>query len=141
MDFWQPNTDAVCACTRCRRLRAQTHAAVRSWHVEEGEELMPDETIFGEIETDKAVDFVCSDDGFVAKILVPEDELTLLGAPILVICEEEEDIAAFAVRTAPHAPRSQSPHPTTPHITLGCLLLVTELRAGGGRTRSCCLHA
>lgn len=51
-----------------------TAGTIASWCVEEGDEVGPGD-VFCEIETDNAtVDFDCMDDGFVAKILVPEGQ-------------------------------------------------------------------
>ena len=50
-----------------------------------------------QIETDKAtVDFECVDDGFVAKILVPEGTSGVkVGTNIAILVEDETDIGAF----------------------------------------------
>lgn len=67
------------------------------WHVKEGDEITAG-TVLCEVETDKAtVDFVSQDDGFVAKILVPEGAKDIpVNAPLAVVVEEQEDVAAFA---------------------------------------------
>ena len=51
-----------------------------------------------EIETDKAVvDFEMQEEGFVAKIMFNEGAKDVpLGAPVAIIVENQEDVAAFA---------------------------------------------
>lgn len=57
------------------------------------------------VETDKAtVAFESTDDGYVAAILVEEGAQDVpVGTPVLVMVEEEEDVAAFANFTAADA--------------------------------------
>jgi len=75
------------------------------WYVEEGSGFSAGESI-AKIETDKAsIDFEAQDDGFIAKILMnsgPED--IVVGVPIMVTVEEEEDVAAFADFVLEEAP-------------------------------------
>jgi len=66
------------------------------------------------IETDKAqVDFEATDPGFVAKLLVPDGANDVpVGSPILVIVEDESDVAAFAnfeLEAAPAAAEAPAP--------------------------------
>ena len=51
-----------------------------------------------EIETDKAtVDFEMVDDGVLAKILLPEGSQDVpVGTPMVVLCDDAADVAAFA---------------------------------------------
>ncbi|TMW56355.1 hypothetical protein Poli38472_006365 [Pythium oligandrum] len=67
-----------------------------SWRLKEGDKISAGDIIC-QIETDKAVvDFEAQDDMFLAKILVPEGtENISVGQPIMVTCEEEDDVAAF----------------------------------------------
>lgn len=68
-----------------------------AWNVKEGEAFQAGDSL-AKIDTDKAsIDFEAQDDGFVAKLLIPENtEDVAVGDPIMVTVEEEEDIAAFA---------------------------------------------
>merc|ERR1712166_1568438 len=67
------------------------------WLVKEGEFFAPGD-VLARIETDKAtVDLEAQDEGVVAKILVPAGtDGVAVGSTIMVICEDEADIAAFA---------------------------------------------
>ena len=70
-----------------------------------GDELTVGDRI-AEIETDKAtVDFEMTDDGVLAKILLPEGSADIpVGTPMLVMVEDKADVAAFADFTADAAP-------------------------------------
>ncbi|KAL3907324.1 MAG: hypothetical protein SGARI_003591 [Bacillariaceae sp.] len=68
------------------------------WSLAEGAEFSAGEAV-AKIETDKAsIDFEAQDDGFIAKILVDAGggEDIVVGTPIMVTVEEQDDIAAFA---------------------------------------------
>jgi len=66
-----------------------------SWKVAEGESFAAGDSI-AEIETDKAtIDFEAQDDGIIAKQLIDPGTEVAVGVPIMVIVEEEEDVAAF----------------------------------------------
>lgn len=67
------------------------------WNVKEGESFIAGDSL-AKIDTDKAsIDFEAQDDGFVAKLLISENtEDVVVGTPIMVTVEEEEDVAAFA---------------------------------------------
>nr|CCA24560.1 dihydrolipoyllysineresidue acetyltransferase component of pyruvate dehydrogenase complex putative [Albugo laibachii Nc14] len=73
------------------------HGNLAKWRLKEGDRINSGDVIC-EVETDKAVvDFEAQDDMFLAKILVPEGtEQISVGQPIMVTCEEEEDVAKFA---------------------------------------------
>ena len=53
--------------------------------------------VLAEIETDKAsIDFVTEDEGFVARLLVPDGSQDVkVGAPIIVVVDDEADVPAF----------------------------------------------
>jgi len=70
---------------------------IAEWSVVEGQEISAGDAL-AQIETDKAtVDFEATDDGYVAKILVPAGSQDVpVGTPLLVIVTEQSDIAAFA---------------------------------------------
>ena len=76
---------------------------IGEWLVKEGGAFSAGDAIC-EVETDKAtVTFDAQDDGFLAKILVGGEEV-VVGSPIFVTVEEEEDVAAFASYTAVATP-------------------------------------
>lgn len=68
-----------------------------SWGVAIGDEIEAGDSL-GEVETDKAtMSFDSTEDGFVAKLLIDEGAIDIpVGQPVLVMVEEEGDIAAFA---------------------------------------------
>eukprot|EP00041_Stephanoeca_diplocostata_P017293 m.345116 g.345116 ORF g.345116 m.345116 type:complete len:503 (-) comp20655_c0_seq1:1349-2857(-) len=93
-----------------------------SWSVGPGDEIAAGDAM-GEIETDKAtMSFDSTEDGFVAKLLVEAGTSDIpLGTPMMVVCENEDDIAAFtdfvpAATSAAAAPSASAdaPTPTTP---------------------------
>lgn len=88
-----------------------------SWNVTVGEEVSAGDSI-ADIETDKAtMSFDASDDGYIAKFLVEEGAELAVGSPILVLAEEEEDVAAFAnfEASASEAPAAAAaPEPAAP---------------------------
>lgn len=63
---------------------------IAKWNKKEGDEIAAGDSI-AEIETDKAtMDWEAQDDGFVAKVLVPEGAKDVsVGQPVIVIVEEE----------------------------------------------------
>ncbi|GMH89060.1 hypothetical protein TL16_g11342 [Triparma laevis f. inornata] len=67
-----------------------------SWRMKEGDEFVAGD-VLAEIETDKAsIDFVTEDDGFIGKLLVPDGAQEVpVGAPILVVVDSADDVAAF----------------------------------------------
>lgn len=87
--------------------------SISNWNLEEGDEFGAGD-ILCSVETDKAtVDFEAQDEGVLAKILVPAggDDIAL-GTPILITCEEKDDVAAFAdykVDAAAAAPSQPEP--------------------------------
>lgn len=70
--------------------------SIASWNLSEGDSFGPGD-IFCSVETDKAtVDFEAQDEGVVAKILVPAGSGEInVGAPIMVITEDADNVAAF----------------------------------------------
>lgn len=73
-----------------------TQGNLASWSKKEGDQLSVGEVI-AEVETDKAqMDFEFQDDGYLAKILVPEGTKDIpVNKPIAVYVEDEADVAAF----------------------------------------------
>lgn len=71
---------------------------IAKWEIAEGDEFSAG-SVIASIETDKAtMDFEAQDDGILAKILKDGADATDLpvGAPIAIVVEEPEDVAAFA---------------------------------------------
>ena len=79
-----------------------TQGNIAAWHVKEGDEIAAG-TVLADIETDKAtLAFENQDDGFVAKLLLPAGARDVaVGAPVAVVVEEAEHVAAFADYAAP----------------------------------------
>lgn len=73
-----------------------TQGNLAAWSKKEGDELQPGEVI-AEIETDKAqMDFEFQEEGYLAKILVPEGTKDVkVNEPIAVYVEDQADVAAF----------------------------------------------
>ncbi|XP_027703139.1 dihydrolipoyllysine-residue acetyltransferase component of pyruvate dehydrogenase complex, mitochondrial [Vombatus ursinus] len=74
-----------------------TMGTVQRWEKKVGEKLNEGD-LLAEIETDKAtIGFEVQEEGYLAKILVPEGTRDVpLGTPLCIIVEKEADIAAFA---------------------------------------------
>uniref|UniRef100_A0A8C6RHJ4 Acetyltransferase component of pyruvate dehydrogenase complex n=1 Tax=Nannospalax galili TaxID=1026970 RepID=A0A8C6RHJ4_NANGA len=74
-----------------------TMGTVQRWEKKVGEKLSEGD-LLAEIETDKAtIGFEVQEEGFLAKILVPEGTRDVpLGTPLCIIVEKQADIAAFA---------------------------------------------
>merc|ERR1719473_2611295 len=88
---------------------------IASWKVDEGSSFSAG-TVLCEVETDKAtVDFEVTDDGVLAKILAPAGGGEVkVGDPIMVVCEDLADVAAFAdfkVEAAAAAAPAPTPAP------------------------------
>ena len=107
-----------------------TQGGISSWNVKEGDAIQPGD-VLAQISTDKStLDFTTQEEGFVAKILMPEgSENVNIGEPIAIVVENKEDIAAFANATkdsiesdgagdapaaAPAASEPSAPVTTTP---------------------------
>nr|BAC27715.1 unnamed protein product [Mus musculus] len=103
-----------------------TMGTVQRWEKKVGEKLSEGD-LLAEIETDKAtIGFEVQEEGYLAKILVPEGTRDVpLGAPLCIIVEKQEDIAAFAdyrptevtslkPQAAPPAPPPVAAVPPTP---------------------------
>ncbi|XP_020845427.1 dihydrolipoyllysine-residue acetyltransferase component of pyruvate dehydrogenase complex, mitochondrial isoform X2 [Phascolarctos cinereus] len=74
-----------------------TVGTVQRWEKKVGEKLNEGD-LLAEIETDKAtIGFEVQEEGYLAKILIPEGTRDVpLGTPLCIIVEKEADIAAFA---------------------------------------------
>jgi len=109
---------------------------IAKWRKKEGDKIKPGDVI-AEVETDKAtVDFECTEEGYLAKILYPEGTKDLnVNEVIAIMVENQADVAAFkdykpegkagdkpaAAESKPQppqpqqpqAPRAQAPPPPT----------------------------
>ncbi|XP_075858624.1 dihydrolipoyllysine-residue acetyltransferase component of pyruvate dehydrogenase complex, mitochondrial isoform X2 [Microcebus murinus] len=96
-----------------------TMGTVQRWEKKVGEKLSEGD-LLAEIETDKAtIGFEVQEEGYLAKILVPEGTRDVpLGTPLCIIVEKEADIAAFAdyKPTEVRGLKPQAPPPTTPPV-------------------------
>lgn len=81
-----------------------TEGNLIKWHKDIGDKLSPGESI-AEVETDKAaMDFEFQEDGYLAKILVPNGTENIpVNKPIAVYVENKEDVSAFDSFTAADA--------------------------------------
>lgn len=106
---------------------------IAKWQVKVGDEVRAG-TMLAEVETDKAtMGFENQDDGFVAKLLVPDGAKDVpVGQPVCVLVEDAAAIPAFAnylaggsggastsapaptSASAPAAPRAAAPKPAAP---------------------------
>uniref|UniRef100_A0A8D1LQY6 Dihydrolipoamide acetyltransferase component of pyruvate dehydrogenase complex n=1 Tax=Sus scrofa TaxID=9823 RepID=A0A8D1LQY6_PIG len=98
-----------------------TMGTVQRWEKKVGEKLSEGD-LLAEIETDKAtIGFEVQEEGYLAKILIPEGTRDVpLGTPLCIIVEKEADIPAFAdyrptevTDLKPPAP-PPTPSPVTP---------------------------
>ena len=82
---------------------------IKSWNKQVGDEIAPGD-VLAAIETDKAVvDFEMQEEGFVAKILYEAGAKDVpLGAPVAILVDSKEDVAAFANYSADSAGESAS---------------------------------
>ncbi|XP_008063774.1 dihydrolipoyllysine-residue acetyltransferase component of pyruvate dehydrogenase complex, mitochondrial isoform X1 [Carlito syrichta] len=96
-----------------------TMGTVQRWEKKVGEKLSEGD-LLAEIETDKAtIGFEVQEEGYLAKILVPEGTRDVpLGTPLCIIVEKESDISAFAdYRPTEVADlKPQAPPPTPPLV-------------------------
>uniref|UniRef100_A0ABI7ZCG8 Acetyltransferase component of pyruvate dehydrogenase complex n=1 Tax=Felis catus TaxID=9685 RepID=A0ABI7ZCG8_FELCA len=103
-----------------------TMGTVQRWEKKVGEKLSEGD-LLAEIETDKAtIGFEVQEEGYLAKILIPEGTRDVpLGTPLCIIVEKEEDIPAFAdyrptevtdlkPQAPPSPPPPVAPVPPTP---------------------------
>lgn len=96
-----------------------TMGTVQRWEKKVGEKLSEGD-LLAEIETDKAtIGFEVQEEGYLAKILVPEGTRDVpLGTPLCIIVEKQEDIAAFADYrpTEVTSLKPQAPPPVPPPV-------------------------
>eukprot|EP01041_Mallomonas_annulata_P011617 gene11617-24321_t len=88
---------------------------IAKWLKKEGDSLSAGDAI-AEVETDKTtVTFEALDDAYIAKILAKEGEDIAVGAPIMILVEEQESLGKFADFKVPSsptaAPKSVAPTP------------------------------
>jgi pyruvate dehydrogenase E2 component (dihydrolipoamide acetyltransferase) len=86
-----------------------------SWEKKEGDRVEENDVV-AQVETDKAVvAFESVEEGYIAKILMPEGtEDVAVGTPIAILAEEAEDVAAFADYTVGDAGSAAAPTPAAP---------------------------
>ncbi|XP_077816837.1 dihydrolipoyllysine-residue acetyltransferase component of pyruvate dehydrogenase complex, mitochondrial isoform X1 [Macaca mulatta] len=96
-----------------------TMGTVQRWEKKVGEKLSEGD-LLAEIETDKAtIGFEVQEEGYLAKILVPEGTRDVpLGTPLCIIVEKEADISAFADYRPTEVTdlKPQAPPPTPPPV-------------------------
>ncbi|PKU43765.1 hypothetical protein llap_5925 [Limosa lapponica baueri] len=96
-----------------------TMGTVQRWEKKVGEKLSEGD-LLAEIETDKAtIGFEVQEEGYLAKILVPEGTRDVpLGTALCIIVEKESDIPAFAdyQDTAVTDMKAQAPPPSPPVV-------------------------
>ncbi|XP_074072774.1 dihydrolipoyllysine-residue acetyltransferase component of pyruvate dehydrogenase complex, mitochondrial [Macrotis lagotis] len=96
-----------------------TMGTVQRWEKKVGEKLNEGD-LLAEIETDKAtIGFEVQEEGYLAKILIPEGTRDVpLGTPLCIIVEKEADIAAFADYRPTEVTdiKPQAPPPTPPPV-------------------------
>ena len=82
------------------------------WHVKQGDEVKAGDSL-ADIETDKAtLIFENQDEGFIAKLLVPDGSKDVpVGTPVAIVVEDQSHVASFASFTIA-APSSSSASPT-----------------------------
>jgi pyruvate dehydrogenase E2 component (dihydrolipoamide acetyltransferase) len=82
---------------------------IAKWRAKEGDKLGPGD-ILAEVETDKAtVDFEMQEEGYLAKLLVPEGAKDIeVGNLVAIMVEDEADIAAFKDYTPEDAPAAKA---------------------------------
>uniref|UniRef100_A0A8C3NBD1 Acetyltransferase component of pyruvate dehydrogenase complex n=1 Tax=Geospiza parvula TaxID=87175 RepID=A0A8C3NBD1_GEOPR len=92
-----------------------TMGTVQRWEKKVGEKLNEGD-LLAEIETDKAtIGFEVQEEGYLAKILVPEGTRDVpLGTPLCIIVEKEADIPAFADYQAAAVTDMKAPAPPPP---------------------------
>ncbi|KAL0995017.1 hypothetical protein UPYG_G00130660 [Umbra pygmaea] len=90
-----------------------TMGTVQRWEKKVGEKLSEGD-LLAEIETDKAtIGFEVQEEGYLAKIMVPEGTRDVpLGSPLCIIVEKESDIAAFSSYVETGGPDVSSSPPT-----------------------------
>ncbi|CAL8471164.1 g10706 [Coccomyxa elongata] len=83
---------------------------IAEWKKKEGDEVSAGDSI-AEVETDKAtMDWESQDDGFIAKLLVPDGAKDLpVGSPVAVFVEDQDAVSAFANFTAEDTKGSGAP--------------------------------
>jgi pyruvate dehydrogenase E2 component (dihydrolipoyllysine-residue acetyltransferase) len=95
---------------------------VIKWNVKVGDEVSAGD-ILADIETDKAtMELQCFDDGTVAKIIANEGDNVEVGKAIMIIAEEDEDVAdaassASSATTAPAAKQESGSTTSAPSAT------------------------
>mmetsp|Transcript_41986 Transcript_41986/g.97330 ORF Transcript_41986/g.97330 Transcript_41986/m.97330 type:complete len:176 (-) Transcript_41986:1-528(-) len=86
-----------------------TAGTISKWMIKVGQKIAPGDQIC-DIETDKAtIAWESQEDGVIAKILVEEGAGEVpVGQVVLVVCDDEADVAAFANYVAEAAPAASA---------------------------------
>jgi pyruvate dehydrogenase E2 component (dihydrolipoamide acetyltransferase) len=111
---------------------------VVKWLKKEGDKVSSGEPI-AEVETDKSnLEIESYEDGTLAKILVGENQMALVGAPIAYIAGKGGKAAAAAPAAAPAAPKSGAPAaaPTAPKAEAPKAGAPAPAAPSGGRVRA-----
>jgi pyruvate dehydrogenase E2 component (dihydrolipoamide acetyltransferase) len=97
---------------------------IAKWHKKVGDKVNPDD-ILADVETDKAtVDFALTDEGYLAKLLVPEGAADVPVGQVItifyfhpklvaVVVDNKEDVAKFADASADDIVGKTAPAPQT----------------------------
>src|SRR5712692_10243060 len=91
---------------------------ITKWLKKEGDKISSGEAV-AEVETDKSnLEVEAYEDGYLLKIVVPENESAPVGAPIGYLGEKGEKVEASAQQPKPvaaaPAPAAPAPRPSTP---------------------------
>merc|ERR1719510_1230637 len=91
--------------------------SIVSWEKQEGDEIAEGD-LLAEIETDKAtVGFESSENGYMAKIILPAGSRDIpLGTLVCIIVEEKDDVAAFEGFTADEAAAPSAASAPAPEV-------------------------
>ena len=92
-----------------------TQGNLIKWYKKEGDEVAPGD-VLADVETDKAtMAFENQEDGFIAKLLVPEGASDIqVGHPVAILVEDAADVPKFASYVAGQAAPSASPAAPAP---------------------------
>jgi pyruvate/2-oxoglutarate dehydrogenase complex dihydrolipoamide acyltransferase (E2) component len=105
------------------------------WYVKEGEEVSAG-TVLADIETDKAtMAFENQEDGFLAKLVLPEGSKDVaVGTVVAIVVEEAKDVAAFANYSAGAAPTAAAAGADSPTSTSAPAAAAAAAAAPSGPT-------
>merc|ERR1719217_1554057 len=88
-----------------------TEGKISQWLMNEGDKVEAGDMVLV-VESDKAdMDVESYEEGYIAKILVPEGESAAVGAPVALLVENEADIESVKAGGAPAAAAPAAPEP------------------------------